>query len=394
MIAFSTMSYFDRIIMSIAGPHILKEFALSPTQMGWIYSAFTLTYALLMTPGGAFVDRFGPQRALFLMGMGAALFTALTAVAGRPGLGEWTGVFASFLIVRLALGICTAPLYPSCARINSTAIPARWRGRVWGGVASGSGIGGASAPLLFTGMIARYGWRAGFCIAGFATAILALAWRWFTRGMPGTSDDESHASRRGREGKLLNRDLALLTAAYCGTNYFEYIFFYWLFYYFGVVRHAGTEQSAVYTTAVWLAWVVMTPVGGWVSDRLVDAFGRRRGRRMVPMAALSLSAVLLYVATSLQNPMAMVSLLCLALGCAAATDGAFWVAAGEVGGSRPAAAAGVMNTGGSLGGFLAPVLTPYIAQRSGWPAALYTGSVIVLTGVVLWCFINVDRKRS
>jgi ACS family glucarate transporter-like MFS transporter len=43
MIAFSIMSYFDRIIMSIAGPHILMEFALSPTQMGWIYSAFTLT---------------------------------------------------------------------------------------------------------------------------------------------------------------------------------------------------------------------------------------------------------------------------------------------------------------------------------------------------------------
>jgi hypothetical protein len=56
-----------------------------------------------MTPGGAFVDRYGPPRALFLMGMGAALFAALTAAAGRPGLGEWIGVFASFLIVRLAL---------------------------------------------------------------------------------------------------------------------------------------------------------------------------------------------------------------------------------------------------------------------------------------------------
>jgi hypothetical protein len=34
MIAFSVMSYFDRTIMSIAGPQIMKEFDLSATQMG------------------------------------------------------------------------------------------------------------------------------------------------------------------------------------------------------------------------------------------------------------------------------------------------------------------------------------------------------------------------
>ena len=70
MIAFSTMSYFDRIIMSIAGPGILKEFRLSPTQIGWIYSAFTLSYAALMIPGGALADRFGPRRVLFATGGG------------------------------------------------------------------------------------------------------------------------------------------------------------------------------------------------------------------------------------------------------------------------------------------------------------------------------------
>ena len=37
MIACSLMSYFDRTIMSIAGPQIMKEFDLSATQM----AAFT-----------------------------------------------------------------------------------------------------------------------------------------------------------------------------------------------------------------------------------------------------------------------------------------------------------------------------------------------------------------
>jgi MFS family permease len=392
MIAFSAVSYLDRIIMSIAAPQMMQELALSETRIGWIYSAFLLTYAVFMAPGGHLADRFGADRILLLVGIGSALFTALTACAGKPGMSEWLGVLPSFLIVRLALGACTAPLYPSCARINATVIPAKWRARVWGGVAAGCGIGGACAPPLFTFMQARWGWRAGFCLSGVGTAALALAW-WRVRGnafrITGvTPPGAVNSIDPGRWRLLLNRNLVLLTVAYAATNYFEYIFFYWLFFYFGQVRHIATQQSAAYTTAIWLSWAVMTPMGGWLSDGAVAAYGRRNGRRLVPIFALTLSAVLLYLGTSAKNPIAMVSILCAALGCAAATEGPFWVAASEIGSAHPAAAAGVMNTGGSVGGFLAPVITPFIAGRGGWPAALYTGSAVVLGAVVLWFFMD------
>jgi len=62
LIAFSVMSYFDRTIMSIAGPQIMQEFALSATQMGSVYSAFTLSYAVMMIPAGRVTDRLGCDR--------------------------------------------------------------------------------------------------------------------------------------------------------------------------------------------------------------------------------------------------------------------------------------------------------------------------------------------
>jgi MFS family permease len=76
MVAFSIMSYFDRTIMSIAGPAIMQEFRLSEIEMGVVYSAFLLGYALLMIPGGRVADRFGPRLVLAATGLGAALFTA------------------------------------------------------------------------------------------------------------------------------------------------------------------------------------------------------------------------------------------------------------------------------------------------------------------------------
>src|SRR5215510_10260633 len=119
MIACSLMSYFDRTIMSIAGPRIMKEFDLSATEMGSVYSAFILSYAIMMIPGGRVADRLGPRLTLLLMNLSAALFTGLTAVGGKPGLGSVLGVVPALVIIRLGLGVGTAPLYPACARMSA-----------------------------------------------------------------------------------------------------------------------------------------------------------------------------------------------------------------------------------------------------------------------------------
>src|SRR3984957_12247068 len=113
MFALSAMNYFDRVVMSIAGPGIMKEFHISETGMGTIYSAFVLSYTLMMTPGGALADRFGGRRVLTVGGLGAALFTGLTAVCGPRALGAYFGVIPAFIAMRLAFGICSSPLYPS-----------------------------------------------------------------------------------------------------------------------------------------------------------------------------------------------------------------------------------------------------------------------------------------
>ena len=95
MVLFSIMSYFDRTIMGVAGPGIIRDFGLSETQMGAVYSAFLLGYAVMMIPGGHLTDRLGPWRTLIWMGFGAALFTGLTALGARPGLGSLIGIVSS-----------------------------------------------------------------------------------------------------------------------------------------------------------------------------------------------------------------------------------------------------------------------------------------------------------
>src|SRR6266478_8412997 len=82
MIALSGLSYFNRTIMSIAGPTVMKEFSISPSDMGTVYSVFLLTYTILMSAGGWIADRFGQRAVLAVTGCRAALLTGLTIICG------------------------------------------------------------------------------------------------------------------------------------------------------------------------------------------------------------------------------------------------------------------------------------------------------------------------
>jgi ACS family glucarate transporter-like MFS transporter len=269
-------------------------------------------------------------------------------------------------------------------------IPATHQARVQALIIAGSSLGGAVSPLIFSWLIAKYRWRTSFWLAAAATAILAIVWLAYARDRP--SDDGSTAAAAQRPDfqswrKLIaDRNLALITLAYFAHGYFDYIFFYWIYYYFGEVRHMGYAQSARYTTGLFLTMMVMMPLGGWISDRLSGAYGPSVGRRMVPLVTLGLASLLLFFGVIAQGNASTVALLSLAIGFSSCCEGPFWSLAIDVGGPRAGAACGIVNFGGNLGGFFAPILTPFIASHAGWSWGLYSGSLVMLIGVAA-CYL-------
>jgi MFS family permease len=193
---------------------------------------------------------------------------------------------------------------------------------------------------------------------------------------------------------LRGRNLLLLSVGYFSLNYFEYIFFYWIYYYFGEVRHMSGEDSAFYTTALLLTMMAAMPFGGWLSDRMRRRWGVH-SRRAVAAGGMALSAILLCVGINAHRDLTIVFLLSLALGCAAAAEGPFWASAIDAAGADPGAASGIMNGIGNAGGMIAPVLTPFLAQRVGWNAGLYFASGVVLLGAASWVLTaGPDQDRA
>jgi sugar phosphate permease len=50
-----------------------------------------------------------------------------------------------------------------------------------------------------------------------------------------------------------------------------------------------------------------------------------------------------------------------------------------------------MNTFGSLGGWLSPVLTAFIATRLGWSYALDFAAVVTLLSGAAWFLVRADQ---
>jgi MFS family permease len=191
---------------------------------------------------------------------------------------------------------------------------------------------------------------------------------------------------------MRNRSLVCLTLAYAAVGYFEYLFFFWMQYYFRDVLELDEHVSRRYAAYPVLAMAVGMSLGGLLSDWLVRVVGRRWGRASVPMGGMIAAAALLYVGLRAAEPIWIVTWFSLALGAMGATEAPQWTTAIELGGRRGATAAGIFNTGGNFGGWIAPMATPWISEQFGWQWGIGVGSIVCLAGVCFWWWIDPGQR--
>ncbi len=149
--ALSMITYLDRVCFGTVAPFIQGEFQLSDKQLGLLFAAFALAYAIFEVPSGWLGDVFGPRKTLIRIVLWWSLFTALTGaifpVASWPSF-----AFLAMLAVRFLFGMGEAGAYPNIARAFHSWFPFVERGTAQGTVwMSGRFMGGAT-PLVVTAL--------------------------------------------------------------------------------------------------------------------------------------------------------------------------------------------------------------------------------------------------
>src|ERR1019366_7043463 len=128
LLALSAVAYLDRTNISVTGIQIGREFAISNTRLGWVFSAFLIGYASFQIPAGLLARRLGPRRVLTVGGVWWGFFTALTALV-PPHVG---GAVLILILVRFALGAGESTMYPATSQFVERWFPVKERGKANG----------------------------------------------------------------------------------------------------------------------------------------------------------------------------------------------------------------------------------------------------------------------
>jgi ACS family glucarate transporter-like MFS transporter len=402
----SAVAFLDRTNISVAGLQIGREFGISNTRLGWIFSAFLVAYAAFQVPAGILARRLGPRRVLLFAGVWWAAFTALTA-ALPPG---FRYAVPLLIAVRFALGAGEATMYPAASQFVERWFPIAERGKANGIIFGGVGMGSGLTPYFVTLIILHLGWRASFWISAGIGLAAAAIWYVTARDTPEQHARIGHSerdlivtSREPRESRarshfvpwsaiLGSPQVITLTLSYFSFVYVAWIYFGWFFIYLAQARGLNLKASALYTMIPFIAMTLGCLFGGFVSDRITARVGLRIGRTVVPGVALVLTAILLLIGPRAHQAQTAALVLALGAGVLYISQSGFWAVAADIAGENTSVVSAIINMGGQIGGACATSITPIIAARFGWTMSFVLAAALTLAGGIGWAAVD-PRKR-
>ncbi|MEX3670539.1 MFS transporter [Paraburkholderia phenoliruptrix] len=384
LILFATFGFvfFDRLALSFLFPFMSAELHLSNGQLGMVSSALALTWALSGAMTGAWSDARGTRKPLLIAAvLGFSVCSALSGLVGG---------FTSLIAFRALMGISEGPVLPlSQSLMVESSTPSR-RGLNMGllqGSAAGL-LGAMIGPPVVIGIATAYGWREAFyvsCIPGFLIAF--CIWRWVREVPSGgarrtqTQSPDAPVASDGpvsRFAVLKERNVLLCVLISCFFLTWFVVIISFAPVFLVESRHFSPSAMGVVMTCLGAAWVFW----GFAVPAISDRIGRKP-----TMIAFALIAAACPIAMMRVDSVWALGTLVLAtytgLGCF--TLFMATIPAETVPPRAIASALGlIMGAGELIGGFVAPTVAGFAADKYGLQFAMWTSSA----GAVLACLLS------
>jgi ACS family D-galactonate transporter-like MFS transporter len=404
------ITYLDRSNLSIAAPGIAREFALSPVQMGVIFSAFGWSYTPLQIPGGWLTDRVGPR---VLYPAAIVLWSLATLSVGVAG------GFTILIVLRMLVGVFEVPSFLINNRVATTWFGEGERATCIAVYTSAEYVGLAFLTPALAWLAVTFGWPAIF----FATGALGLIWAgvWYrlyrdpasfpgvnaaeialiasTGGIPDLSDRiEAHRRRRG----FVWRDLGVVLGrrklwgiyfghfAWGNTATF---FLTWFPTYLVRYRHLDFIKAGIYASLPFACAFGGVLCSGMLSDLMV-----RRGvslsvaRKTMIIGGLALSSSIIGA-----NYVSSPALIVLFLSLAFFANGLASIHWSLVSATAPerliGLTSGMFNFVGGLASIVGPIVIGFLLQGGSFTAPLIYIACIALLGACSYVFVVGKLER-
>ena len=393
LFAMTLVNYFDRTVLAIAMPELIRVFALTPVAAGYLLSSFIWTYAPCQLPAGLVLDRWGTRKTAARC---IALWSAATALAGAS-IG-----YGSLFFTRLLLGVGESPTFPLAARAIREWAPVKERALAFSISGSGPAFGTAFGAVVVAWLIGAVGWRMAFVVSGALGFIWIAAWLYLFRHpeqaawlsaeeremilaerAPGGTTETTHMPLR----ELLSYQTmwGLFLVQGC-VNYTQYLFLTWLPTYLVRSRGLNIMHSGLQTAICYLGAVVLTLLFGRICDALLTQEAVRAGKRRYAVVIFAFGAAVMVLAPFTESEPLLLLEITLSLACVQSVFVNTYSLTNDLlhAGKSIGTAVGWIQLGGNIFGLAAPIATGYIvAATHSFTSAFVVAGVLLVLGAMI-----------
>lgn len=393
----TTINYIQRNSLAAVETRVSVDLGVSDVDLGYAKGIFFFAYALCQVPSGWLAQRWGGRRTLTLYAAGWSLFMGLTAlVTTLPVL----------LILRAAMGVLQAGIFPCCTLILAVWYPTARRGFASAVLNSFMLIGGAIASLLTGLLIGSLGWRGLFALY----ALPGLAWAcWFALWF--RNHPREHPAVNVGELSLLSASASAATPARAAVPWLKILLnsSLWLiciqqfcragamrFFdqslptYLQQARHQSIAEANLWTSMPLWAGVVGGMFGGILSDVVLKATGSRRAARQgVAVASIVLGLLIWALAYRVSDVRGSVLLACFGVIIWTFSSPCAYALSMDMGGRNLGVIFATMNMAGNLGAWAFTMFVPVVVNKwQSWDAALFVFAGMHIVAIVCWLLLN------
>ncbi|MBT2733227.1 MFS transporter [Bacillus sp. ISL-7] len=384
------VNYLDRSALSIAAPFITEDLHLSPTQLGIVFSSFSVGYAIFNFIGGMASDKYGAKLTLFVAMVVWSLFSGAIALVFS---------LASLIVIRVLFGMGEGPLSATINKMINNWFPSDKRATAIGLANSGTPLGGAIAGPIVGIIALNYGWKISFVLIMIIGIVWAACWWIFIKDKPaGESNQNNGSSKPGQNQSgekipltyYLKQKTVLFTAfAFFAYNYILFFFLTWFPSYLTDARGLSIKEMSVVTVIPWVLGFIGLASGGMVSDFVYKKVGKALfARKVVLVSCLFTSAVCIGIAGLVTTTVAAVSLVALSVFFLYLTGAIYWAIVQDVVDQKNVGSVGgFMHFLANTAGIIGPTLTGFLVEKSG----TYTAAFLLAGGLAVFASLSVIK---
>lgn len=405
------INYLDRSALSVAAPILIKEFNLSPSEMGMVFSSFFIGYATFNLVGGYFSDKYGGRIVLATAMVVWSLFCGLTTMASG---------LTSLLIIRFMFGVGEGPITAATNKVIFNWFPATERTRAVSYALAGVPLGGAVAGPIVGLMTSYWGWKLAFWILVGVGLIWTVL---FLNKVTEHPKDSKHISKEELEeiergsavvsavvadanltedtpsiGYYLKKPIILAAGfGYFAVSYVLFFFLSWLPSYLMMAKGLSMKEMSFATIVPWVVGTFGFVFGGHIADIVLKKTGNPYlTRKLITVVSCLVVAVCVVLAGLVETLGSALALTGVALFAVYVATPNFWgIIQDNVSGKRMGLVGGFIHFIANCSGVLAPFITGLIIEKTGgqFLSAFYISAGVSIAGaIVLFMFVKPPKN--